>query len=165
LAALQDIKRASATALRDLRGTLSLLSDQHDGAPTTPALDLGALPSLVDRARSAGLRTEVDLQLEGAAVPSAAGVAGYRIVEDALADVLRRADASSAHIRVRTTSDSLDIEITDDGQADAAAVNGALGFRGTSERAEALGGRLSVGPDDGGRWRVHAVVPFRSDRR
>jgi signal transduction histidine kinase len=164
-AVLQDIKRASATALRDLRGTLSLLRDQDDGAPTAPAFELDALPILVDRARSAGLRTEVDVQLDGAAVPSVAGVAGYRIVEEAVASVLRRADVSSAHIRVRTTSDSLDIEVTDDGQADAAAVNGSLGLRGMSERAEALGGGLYVGPGDGGGWRVHAVLPLRSDRR
>ena len=163
-AALQDIKHASATALRDLRGTLSLLPDQDDGAPTAPAFELDALPSLVDRARSAGLRTEVDVQLEGAAVPSAAGIAGYRIVEEALASVLRRADASSAHIRVRRTSDSLDIEVTDDRQADDAAVNGSPGLRGMAERTEALGGRLEVGPRNDGGWRVHAVLPLGSAR-
>jgi signal transduction histidine kinase len=101
------------------------------------------------------------MQLEGAAGPSAAGVAGSRILESALANVLRRADASSAHIRVRTTAHSLDIEVTDDGRADADSVNGSLGIRGMSERAEALGGGLDVSPGDGGGWRVHAVLPLR----
>jgi signal transduction histidine kinase len=52
-AALQDIKQASVTALRDLRATPGLLREQHDAAPTAPALDLGALPGLVDHARAA----------------------------------------------------------------------------------------------------------------
>src|SRR5947209_1223341 len=72
-AALEDVKQASATALRDLRATLSLLRAQGEVAPTAPALDLEALPGLVDRARSAGLRTDLDLQMNGALVPSAVG--------------------------------------------------------------------------------------------
>jgi len=50
--ALRDIKQVSATALRDLRATLSLLREQDDAAPTAPAFDLEALPGLVDHARS-----------------------------------------------------------------------------------------------------------------
>jgi signal transduction histidine kinase len=69
-AALEDIKRASASALRDLRGTLSLLRDPDQRAPTAPALDLDALPRLAERARSAGLDTEVDVQLEGPTPPT-----------------------------------------------------------------------------------------------
>ncbi|HWF73385.1 MAG TPA: histidine kinase dimerization/phosphoacceptor domain-containing protein [Solirubrobacteraceae bacterium] len=57
--ALRDIKHVSATALRDLRATLSLLRDQDDAAPTAPAFALEALPGLVDRVRSAGLAADV----------------------------------------------------------------------------------------------------------
>jgi signal transduction histidine kinase len=59
--ALRDIKQVSATALRDLRATLSLLRDQDDAAPTAPAFDLEALPGLVDRVTSTGLDAEVDV--------------------------------------------------------------------------------------------------------
>jgi signal transduction histidine kinase len=163
--ALLDIKRASASALRDLRGTLSLLRNENDAAPTAPALDLDAIPRLAERARSSGLDTEVDVQLEGCSVPSAIGVAAYRIVDETLTNVLRHADASSAHVRLRTTYGTLDIEITADGEADAAAVNEGLGLRNMSERAAALGGRLAVEPGGGGGWSVHAVLPLHSDRR
>jgi signal transduction histidine kinase len=60
---------------------------------------------------------------------------------------------------------ALDVEITYDGQVDAAAANGATGLRGMAERAEALGGRLEVRPRADGGWRVHAVFPLGSDRR
>jgi signal transduction histidine kinase len=165
-AALKDIKQASATALRDLRSTLSLLREQNDAAPTAPAFDLEALPRLVDHARSAGLRAEVDVQANGAAVPSAVGGAAFRIVQEALTNVLRHADASTAHVSVRAWHDELDIEITDDGRADTAVVDAGLGLRGMSERAAALGGRVHVGPRENGGWRVHAVLPLSGgDRR
>jgi signal transduction histidine kinase len=102
-AALQAIKQASATALRDLRATLSLLRDQGDAAPTAPALDLAALPRLAEHARSAGLHADVDVQVDGTAVPSAIGGAAFRIVQEALTNVLRHADAASAHVCVRAS--------------------------------------------------------------
>jgi signal transduction histidine kinase len=163
--ALSDIKQVSATALRDLRATLSLVRDQDDTAPTAPAFDLDALPGLVDHARSAGLHTEVDVQVDGTPVPSAIGRAAFRIVQEALTNILRHADASNAHIGVRTTRDALDIEVTDDGRTEAATVTPGLGVRGMAERAAALGGRVDVGPRDAGGWRVHAVLPLSGGDR
>jgi signal transduction histidine kinase len=163
--ALQDVKQASATALRDLRATLSLLRDESDAAPTAPAFDLEAVPGLVDHARSAGVHTDVDVQLNGTAVPSAVGAAAYRIIQEALTNVLRHADASSARVGVRPTRDALDIEITDDGQADHAGVSPGLGLRGMAERAAALGGRVDAGPSASGGWRVHAVLPLAGGER
>ena len=90
-AALKDIKQASATALHDLRATLSLLREPADQAPTTPPFDLRSLPGLVEQARSPGC-TDIDVDIEGAAVPSAIGGAAFRIVQEALKDVLRHAD-------------------------------------------------------------------------
>jgi signal transduction histidine kinase len=160
LLALQDIKVASATALRDLRATLGLLRREGDVAPTAPALDLAALPSLVDHARSGGVDADMDVQLNGAAVPSAIGGAAFRIVQEALTNVLRHADASSAHVHVRASTDALDVEIVDDGQAKRAGVEPGLGLRGMAERAAALGGRLDAGAREEGGWCVHAVLPL-----
>lgn len=164
-AALGDIKQASAAALRDLRATLSLLRDQGDAVPTSPASGIEALPRLVEHARSAGLHADVDVQIDGTAVPSAIGGAAFRIVQESLTNVLRHADASTAHVRVRTRHDALDIEVVDDGQADSAGANSGLGLRGMAERAAALGGRVDVGPREEGGWRVQAVLPLRGDDR
>jgi signal transduction histidine kinase len=160
LPALRDIQEASATALGDLRATLGLLRRQGDAAPTAPAFDLEALPSLVDHARSGGLDADMDVELDGAAVPSAIGRAAFRIAQEALTNVLRHADASRAHVRVRVETNTLDLEVTDDGRADSAAAHPGLGLRGMAERAAALGGRLDVGPRDEGGWRVHARLPL-----
>jgi signal transduction histidine kinase len=158
--ALQDIKQVSATALRDLRATLNVLREEGDAAPRAPAFDLAGLPGLVDRARSAGLRADVDVQVNGVAVPSVTGGAAFRIVQEALTNVLRHADASTAHVRVRAIRDALDVEITDDGRADTSGAAAGLGLRGMAERAEAVGGRVHVGPRDQGGWRVHALLPL-----
>jgi signal transduction histidine kinase len=164
-AALEDIKQASATALRDLRATLSLLRERDHAAPTAPAFDLQALPALADNARSAGLRAELDVDVDGVAVPSTIGAAAFRIVQEALTNVLRHADACSARVRVRANADAVDVEVTDDGRADGAGAATGLGLRGMAERAAALGGRLSVGPREEGGWRVHAVLPLDGGRR
>jgi signal transduction histidine kinase len=163
--ALRDIKQVSATALHDLRATLSLLRDEDDAAPTAPTFDLEALPGLVDRVMSAGLDAEVDVEVNGAAVPSAIGGAAFRIIQEALTNVLRHAEASRAHVGVRATPDLLDIEVTDDGTSGNAGASPGLGLRGMAERAAALGGRVDVGPRDGGGWRVHAVLPLTGGER
>jgi signal transduction histidine kinase len=159
-AALQDIKHASATALRDLRATLGFLRDQHDAAPTAPALDLGSLPGLIDNARAAGLRARADVEIDGADVAPAIGRAAFRIVQEALTNVLRHADASSARVRVGARSGTLEIEITDDGRGAGLRANPGHGLRGMAERAAALGGRLDVGPREEGGWRVNAELPL-----
>jgi signal transduction histidine kinase len=165
LHALEDIKDVSATALRDLRATLSLLRDHEDVAPTAPAFDIESLPRLVADARTAGLRADVDVQLDGAVIPSAIGGAAFRIVQEALTNVLRHAGASSAHVRVQASPEALDIEVTDDGRAAGASVDPGLGLRGMAERAVALGGRLDVGPREEGGWRVHASLPLGDGER
>jgi signal transduction histidine kinase len=163
--ALRDIKQVSAVALRDLRATLSVLRDQDDAAPTAPALDLDALPRLIGHARSAGLHTDVDVQLDGAALPSAIDRAAFRIVQEGLTNVLRHAGASRARVGLRTTVDSLDIEITDDGRSEHVGASPGLGLRGMTERAAALGGRVDAGPHAAGGWRVHAVLPLSGGER
>lgn len=158
-AALKDITQTSATALHDLRATLSLLREPDDQGPTAPASDLRSLPGLVEQARRAGLRTDMDIDIDGAAVPSAIGGAAFRIVQEALTNVLRHANASRARVSVRANADKLDIDVTDDGHANRTVVDAGLGLRGMFERATALGGRLDVGPREEGGWRVHAVLP------
>ena len=109
--------------------------------------------------RSAGLRADADVRIDGAAVPSAIGAAAFRIVQEALTNVLRHADASTARVCVRADGRALEIEVTDDGRGDAAAAAG-LGLRGMAERALALGGHLDAGPREEGGWRVHAMLPL-----
>jgi signal transduction histidine kinase len=158
-AALLDIKAASAEALSDLRVTLDLLRERDEAAPVLPVFDLTALPELIDRARAGGLDAQADIDLNGDVVPAPVGQAAFRIVQEALTNVLRHADASSAHVEVGTSGGALHIEITDDGRGGAGGTEG-HGLRGMGERAAALGGRVETGPRVEGGWRVRALLPM-----
>jgi signal transduction histidine kinase len=159
--ALRAIKETSGEALSDLRATLGVLRGEDAEAPVRPAAGLGDLDELAGGLRAAG----VDVALEVgdvSGVPAAVHAAGYRIVQEALTNVLRHAGA--AHVRVRVARDgaAVLVEVTDDGGG--ASANGAgggsgSGLPGMRERAAALGGTLEAGPADGGGWRVAAMLP------
>jgi signal transduction histidine kinase len=159
-AALLDIKEVSANALRDLRLTLRLLREQDDVAPELPALDLDALPELFDRVRAAGLDTRVEVaDSAAAAVPSPVGQAAFRIVQEALTNIMRHAHASRAQVLVEVSDESLRIQVTDNGPGRTEAVSG-HGLRGMAERVAALNGRLVAGPRTEGGWQVLADLPL-----
>ena len=160
-AALGDIKQVSATALRDLRATLSLLRERGDAAPIAPVPALDGLPGLVNQARSAGLRADLDVRVDDVEIPSAIGGAAYRIVQEALTNVLRHANATTAQVSLRASLDVLDVEVIDDGRAGTSGGNPGLGLRGMAERAAALGGRFDAGPLEANGWCVRAVFPLR----
>jgi signal transduction histidine kinase len=157
--ALTDIMAVSAEALNDLRTTLSLLRDADDPAPTAPTLDLASLTQLLDNAKAAGLDADADVDLNGHAIPIAVGQAGFRIVQEALTNVMRHAAASRALVSLRVEGDALNIDVTDDGTSGAHAPVG-HGLRGMSERAAALGGDVEAGPAERGGWHVHARLPL-----
>ena len=161
-AALLDIKAVSAEALRDLRVTLGLLRERDEAAPVSPVLDLTALPVLIDRARASGLDADVDIQGNGVVVPSPVGQAAFRIVQEALTNVLRHAGASSAHVLVTTSGANLQVEVSDDGRGGTVRTEG-HGLRGMEERAAALGGSVVTGPRVEGGWRVLAQLPLSPD--
>jgi len=159
--ALRDIMSVSADALDDLRTTLGLLRESDDAAPTAPTLDLAAMTQLLDRAKAGGLDADADVQLNGHTIPIAVGQAGYRIVQEALTNVIRHASATHAHVTVRIEADSLHIDVTDDGAGTGTPATDGHGLRGMGERAAALGGEMSAGATDDGGWHVHARLPLR----
>jgi signal transduction histidine kinase len=165
--ALKDIMAVSAEALNDLRTTLSLLREADDPAPTAPTLDLASLTQLLDRAKAAGLDANADVELNGHAIPIAVEHAGFRIVQEALTNVMRHAAASRALVSLRVDGDTLNIDVTDDGTSAASGTPaiGGHGLRGMTERAAALGGEVSAGPAERGGWHVHARLPLTHGKR
>jgi signal transduction histidine kinase len=165
--ALSEIMAVSAEALNDLRTTLSLLREADDPAPTAPTLDLASIAQLLDRARAAGLDAEADVELNGQALPIAVEHAGFRIVQEALTNVMRHAVASRAFVAVRVEAGTLHIDVTDDGTGAAPDVSstGGHGLQGMTERAAALGGQVSAGPAERGGWQVHAQLPLTHSKR
>jgi signal transduction histidine kinase len=162
--ALEDIMTASSEALDDLRATLGLLREADDPAPTSPGPDLGGLEQLCERARAAGLDTHAHFELGTAPVPSAVQQAGFRIVQEALTNVMRHADASEANVEVVVAADALMIEVIDDGVPGNGGVTYGHGLQGMAERAAALGGEVAAGPARAGGWRVRARLPLKREQ-
>jgi signal transduction histidine kinase len=167
--ALAQARASSKEALQELRATVALLRDGSpiDGAgrPASPAPRLAQLDELADTARAAGIRVTVD-SAPTPALPAAVELAAYRIVQEALTNVVRHSDARNVAVSVRREAAGLVVEVTDDGAGPApAAGNGAapatggFGLVGMAERAAAVGGTVRHGPTDGGGFGVHAVLP------
>ncbi|MEV0702748.1 sensor histidine kinase [Saccharopolyspora sp. NPDC050389] len=161
--ALVSIKQASKDALRDLRATLGVLRQVDEAAPTAPAPSLARIDELVEQAGAAGLAVRTELAGPVRPLPPEVDLAGYRIVQEALTNVTRHADARTACVRIRYSDHDVRVEIDDDGvgAADRNANRG-NGIRGMEERAQALGGEFSAGARPSGGFRVHARLPWRN---
>ncbi|HEX3512167.1 MAG TPA: sensor histidine kinase [Solirubrobacteraceae bacterium] len=163
--ALADIKGVSAKALGDLRATLDLLREEQEpaGADIPPAAGDGleALPSLIAGVRAAGLDTHEDIRVEGTAVPAGVAQAAFRIVQEALTNVLRHAHASTAIVTVGLRAGALAVQVEDDGVGGSRPLSGAgHGLRGMEERVHALGGTVTAGPLASSGWSVRAELPL-----
>jgi signal transduction histidine kinase len=164
--ALDNIARISRSSLDEVRAVVATL---REGEPSYhPAPGMADLPDLVETARLAGLTVELTLPDDLAGVPRQTGAAVYRITREALTNVVRHAHASAASVQVSHRDRRVEIAIRDDGtgSGDGGGVAPATGhgITGMRERAEALGGTLSVGPATGGGFLVIASLPVGSER-
>jgi signal transduction histidine kinase len=162
--ALQAIRDASGDALGELRSVLDILR-QGEAAPRQPAAGLRDLDALVARSRATGL----DVVVEGADTVEAAhlspgvDLAAFRVVQEALTNVVRHARAERATVRLRCDDGTLTVQVDDDGVGPPAGAErspGGRGIVGMRERARALGGDLDAGPRPGRGFRVRARFPL-----
>ncbi|MFS8199831.1 sensor histidine kinase [Streptomyces sp. CWNU-52B] len=161
-AALTTIKAASKEALGEVRQVLDTLRAPGD-APRAPAPGLDRLPELVEQAAAAGLTVDVENPGGGRNLAPGADLAAFRIVQEALTNVVRHSGSRHARVRVDRTGDALRLRIDDDGPATGEDAGGSgNGLAGMRERAAALGGRIEAGPREDGGFRVLAVLPLRN---
>jgi len=161
---LLDIQRVSGEALADLRATLGALRAGDTEAPVLPTQRWGDLEELGAGLRSAGVEVAVDIDPATSDAPSTVAATGYRIVQEALTNVVRHAPGAHAQVRVTREAVGVVLEVTDDGRGavpvGAPAPDGSgHGLRGMRERALAVGGTLDAGPTADGGWRVRATLP------
>lgn len=165
--ALQSIKTASKEGLAELRTILNVLRQVDEAEATAPAPGLDGLRSLVATAERAGLATTFSLAGAARPVPATVELATYRIVQEALTNVLRHARAEHAAVTVGYEPDGLVVRVDDDGRAGGAgpgpapgnAWGSGTGITGMRERAEVFGGTVEAGRRPGGGWRVEARLP------
>ncbi|MFB7648277.1 sensor histidine kinase [Streptomyces sp. NPDC056084] len=165
--ALRAIDDAGRSALGELRLLLRAEEGEEGGAGDggrRPPRGLGDLAELAAGARAAGLAVELREEGRGPALPAAVGLAGYRIVQEALTNTLRHAGASRVRVSVCRDEESVRIEVSDNGRPGHRSwrSGGAgRGLAGMRERAELLGGTLAAGPGADGGFEVRAVLPIR----
>jgi signal transduction histidine kinase len=99
--ALLTIKATSKEALRELRGMLGVLRDVDAAAPRGPAPGLAQLDVLIATARQAGISTSVVINGGTCPLPPAVDLAAYRIIQEALTNILRHAGPAAAEVRIR----------------------------------------------------------------
>jgi signal transduction histidine kinase len=176
LRALRTVEEASRAAFDELRRVLSLLrSDDEPGEtdhPGEPGLALAPVPGLADLdglttlVEKAGTPVRVDVTGDVAAVSPAAGLTAYRIVQEALTNVVRHAPGATATVRVSIAGGGVRIRVTDTGPATTAEMAGAVaaghGIVGMRERAAIFGGTLDAGPLPGGGFQVTASLPVQA---
>jgi signal transduction histidine kinase len=156
--ALQVIEATSRTALAEMRHLLGVLRSGSDDSPQLrPAPGLDGLAAL---ASQAGLPVELDVR--GAErLPDGVGLHVYRIVQEALTNVVRHAGAARCRIAVIAKAGEVSVEVTDDG-AGAGPAGGSVGHGliGMRERVLMYGGSFSAGPRPEGGFGVSACLPF-----
>lgn len=171
--AIQAIEQTGREALTEMRRALGVLRGDTAGrrtrepgsAETAPPPGLDDLPALIQRAERAGVRTELRTRL-AVGLPAGTALAVYRIVQEALTNVVKHA-GDGTRCQVTITADSrgeVRIEVADDGAGNPAATDrvelrGGHGLVGMRERVLVYGGTLAAGPRPGGGFAVSARLP------
>jgi signal transduction histidine kinase len=168
--AMRQVSGTGRQALAEMRRLLGLLrAGEPPPAPSelVPQPGLDDLEELVDQIRAAGIRVELTRQGTAGAWGPGAGLAVYRIVQEALTNTLKHAGPrASARVLLRYTAAGVDLEVSDDGAgrpaqpATAGMAAGGHGLAGMIERATSYGGEVRAGPCPGTGWRVRARLRF-----
>lgn len=160
--ALTTIKAASKEALGEVRQVLDTLR-APGAAPRAPAPGLDRLPDLLEQAAATGLTVATATEGRARALPPGAGLAAFRILQEALTNVVRHSGSRTARIRLTWLPDTLELRVDDDGPATGNPAGGSgNGLAGMRERAAAIGGTIEAGPRPDGGFRVIARLPLKA---
>jgi len=159
---IEHVRRTAKQALAELRSMLDVLRTGEGDAPLAPAADLTRIEALVAPVREAGLAVDLSVTGDLAAVPAYASVSAYRIVQEALTNVVRHAHASQARVVIEVLPEVLRMRIDDNGSTGAGDLSGGHGIQGMRERVEALGGAFNIAPTAAqGGLAVSASIPLK----
>jgi signal transduction histidine kinase len=162
-AALTEIDQLAGDALAETRQAVGIIRSEDARADLRPAPGIGDVEDLIARVRTPEVRVELRCDESANALPATLQTAAYRIVQEALSNIVKHASPATAQVTIEQHTDALTVTVLDDGNAAPnPAPNGSgNGLRGMRERAEHAGGNLEAGPDSSGGWRVRATFPLR----
>jgi signal transduction histidine kinase len=186
-AALLAVEASGRTAMVELQHLLGLLSpvegmaqDPHTAGPGAVPLEpqpgLAELAPLVDRVSAAGLPVDLTVTGQPRALSPGLDLTAYRVVQEALTNVMKHAGAAAAVVTLDYRQDAVVIDVSDDGGRDRRAAGqlgsdanpagmpgGGRGLLGLRERLSLYGGDFDAGPCPAGGWRVTVRLPDRAE--
>jgi signal transduction histidine kinase len=159
--ALEKIETSARHALADTRRLLGVLRDTGQDSGLAPQPGISELDALAGTVRAGGLPVSLVIDGDPAGLPAAVDVSVYRIVQEALTNVLKHAGPATADVRIGCVKDAVTIEVTDNGTGRPAnqVPAGGHGLAGMRERVAVFGGELCTGPRPDGGFAVRARLP------
>ncbi len=162
--ALDNIETSGRRALGELDRILGLLRDDA-GDDRAPQPGLGSVPELVANMEAAGATVSLVTSGDLDGLPPEVDRSAYRIVQEALTNVVKHAGGAPADVRLHRAARGLEVEVVNDapnGPGAAPAVGGGRGLTGIRERVALLGGSVEAGPRAGGGFRLWVRIPLET---
>ena len=163
---LRSVQDTGRQALMELRRLLGVLRTDDGAAALAPQPGLDQVSALAAHVREAGVAVELRVDGTRDKVPAGVDLAAYRIVQEALTNVLKHAGASHAVVRVGYRPDAIELEVLDDGHGPLGGGHDGTGpgqgLIGMRERASLYGGLVEAQPRTEGGFTVRARLPVRS---
>jgi signal transduction histidine kinase len=156
--AVAEISETGRQALSDMRAMLGVLRTDDPPADMAPQPGLDQLGALLERVRATGLDAELDIAGVPFPLGAAAELTAYRIVQEALTNTIRHAEARHARITIRYDSPRIELRVADDGTSAAPRGHNGHGIDGMHERAALHNGTVTAGPAPDGGWNVMATL-------
>jgi signal transduction histidine kinase len=153
---LRAVQSAGRQALGEMRRTVAAL---RSGDVTAAGHGLASLPELLETVRAAGLPVSVVTEGRPTTLPGEVDRSAYRVLQEALTNVLRHSDRTGAVVRLSYTPANVVVSVVDDGRPVRRLLPGGHGLAGLRERVASIGGTLDAGPTDDGRHLIHAILP------
>jgi signal transduction histidine kinase len=158
------IERLGRQSVEELRSLVGILRESGTGEPAAVVPSLARAEELVADVRAAGLPVTLEVHGEKVELPRALDVTAYRILQEALTNVLRHSPDAPTTVVVRHAGDAVDLTVENARVRVPVAVGapgvGGHGLVGMRERAAMFGGALEAGPREDGGYRVHARLPL-----
>jgi signal transduction histidine kinase len=160
--ALRSIEEIGRQALAEMRRLVGVLRKEDEAVPLAPHPSLALLEPLVGHVRDAGLPVELRVLGERRPLPPGLDISAYRIVQEALTNVLKHAGPAHARVLVRYGDRELEIEVADDGRGPNSSGASGHGLVGMRERVALFGGELETGRGERSGFVVRVRLPLET---
>jgi signal transduction histidine kinase len=162
--ALLAIERTGREALAEMSRLLGILRKDGEGLSLAPRPSLAQIDALVQTVRDAGVPVALSVEGKPTELPPGVDVSAYRIVQEALTNVVKHAGPATATVVVRYGRRAVEVEVTDDGRGSVNGSTNGHGLVGMRERIELHGGTLEAGGRSSGGFAVKARLPLETVR-